>query len=203
MRRGIASLWHVPRWRRQHERCGQSRYAPRTFHHSRPFKDLVGSDHAEFKLFDASDALSMQFKLDYISEVPTAPSGYATLGVTGGEGEMIVGAASDVMAASSSLARNLNACMLGSYLTDSPATDASYAPNADAGAWDYRVVYDVWVKRSAFGASGFGRGTVEFVHASPSKLGENTIATAVRGMGGVWLPSLRKSAHESVRFLQQ
>lgn len=139
------------------------------------FKDLVGSDHAEFKLFDASNTLRLQFKLDYISETSAAASGYATLGVTGGEGKMIVGSASDVVAASTSLDRNLNACMLGGYLEDSPATDANYTPNPSAGAWDFRVVYDVWVKRASFGDAGFGRAIVDFVHASPSKVGENTV----------------------------
>jgi len=82
------------------------------------FKDLVGSDHAEFKLFDAQNALRLHFKLDYLSESAGTPSGYATLGVTGGDGKMIVGDASDVVAASTSLDRNLNACMLGGYLED-------------------------------------------------------------------------------------
>jgi hypothetical protein len=86
-----------------------------------------------------------------------------------------VGSATDVVAASTSLDRNLNACMLGSYLEDSPATDADYTPNASAGAWDYRVVYDVWVKRASFGDVGFGNAIVDFVHASPSKAGENTV----------------------------
>jgi hypothetical protein len=139
------------------------------------FKDLVGSDHAEFKLSDAAGNLSLHFKLDYISESPTAPSGYATLGVTGGEGKMLVGDAASIVAASTSLDRDLNACNLGQYTTDSPATDDDYTPNAAASAWDYRVVYDVWVKQDAFGSAGFGSALVDFVHASPSKLGENTV----------------------------
>lgn len=139
------------------------------------FKDLVGSDHAEFKLFDAENALKLQFKLDYLSESAAAPSGYATLGVSGGDGKMIVGSADAIVAASSSLDRNLNACMLPGFLEDSPATDANYTPNANAELWDYRVVYDVWVKRASFGDAGFGQASVDFVHASPSKLGENTV----------------------------
>jgi len=139
------------------------------------FMDLVGSDHAEFKLFDNHDALRLQFKLDYISQSAAAASGYACLGVSGGEGKMIAGSAADVVAASTSLDRNLNACMFGGYTEDSPATDADYTPNASAPSWDFRVVYDVWVKRAAFGDVGFGRALVEFVHASPSKLGENTV----------------------------
>jgi hypothetical protein len=139
------------------------------------FKDLVSSDHAEFKLYDADGTMRLEFDLDYISESTSAPSGYATLGVGGGEGKMLLGSADDVVGASTSLDRNLNACMLGDYLEDSPATDDDYTPNQDAKAWDYRVVYDVWVKQSAFGSSGFGKGIVDFVHASPSKEGTNTV----------------------------
>ncbi len=139
------------------------------------FKDLVGSDHAEFKLFDAQDALRLHFKLDYLSESAGTPSGYATLGVTGGDGKMIVGDANDVVAASTSLDRNLNACMIAGYLEDSPETDGDYTANPGAPNWDYRVVYDVWVKHARFGAAGFGRALVDFVHASPSKTGEHTV----------------------------
>jgi hypothetical protein len=152
------------------------------------FKDLVGSDHAEFKLSDANGALRLQFKLDYITESADAASGYATLGVTGGEGKMILGDASDVVAASTSLDRNLNACGMAGYTVDSPATDADYTANADAPRWDYRVVYDVWVTQSAFGAGGFGSGTVDFVHASPSKRGTNTVVVTPGPCPPNWPP---------------
>jgi hypothetical protein len=139
------------------------------------FKDLVGSDHAEFKLSDGAGKLALHFKLDYISESSSAPSGYATLGVSGGEGKMLLGNASDVVAATSSIDRDLNACGYTSYLEDSPETDEDYTPNRAAAAWDFRVVYDVWVRRAAFGAADFGKALVDFVHASPSKEDSNTI----------------------------
>jgi hypothetical protein len=139
------------------------------------FRDLVGSDHAEFKLRDASGQLTHQFKADYLTESTSAPSGYASLGVVGGEGKFITGNASDVVAVSTSLDRNLNACGLGAYTENSPATDASYTPNPAAPNWDFRVVYDVWVKKAAFGSAGFGAASVDFVHASPSKAGSATI----------------------------
>lgn len=139
------------------------------------FMDLVGSDHAEFKLTDARGLLALSFDADYISPDASAPSGYATLGVAGGEGKMLHGSASDIAAVSTSLDRDLNACGLHGYLDNSPATDLNYTPNPAAPKWDYRVVYDVWVKRSAFGAAGFGAASVDFVHASPSKAGENTL----------------------------
>jgi hypothetical protein len=141
------------------------------------FKELVGSDHAEMKLFDTQGKLVLQFKVDYISESDKLehPSGYGTLGVTGGDGKMIVGNASAILGAATSLDRNLNGCELGMYLEDSPATDAQYTPNPDAPHWDYRVVYEVWVDAAPFGQSGFGDAIVEHVHASPSKIDTNTI----------------------------
>ncbi|HWO08649.1 MAG TPA: hypothetical protein VNN80_04195, partial [Polyangiaceae bacterium] len=78
-------------------------------------KDLVGSDHAELQLLDANGILAMHFKIDYISESEAAASGFASLGVSGGEGALIVGEPEWVLAATTSLDRNLNACSLGSF----------------------------------------------------------------------------------------
>jgi hypothetical protein len=139
------------------------------------FKDLVGSDHAEFKLSDGAGTLVLHFKADYISPELTFRSGYASLGVLGGDGKMLLGNASDVVRVSSSLERNLNECLLSSFTVDSPPTDAHYTPSKDAETWDYRVVYDVWVRKAAFGAAGFGSALVDFVHASPSKVGTSTV----------------------------
>lgn len=139
------------------------------------FKDLVGSDHAEFQLFDKGGDLKMQFKVDYISESSDVSVGYACLGVTGGEGKMIVGDPEWVLGATSSLDRNLNGCGLTDYLVDSPATDSSYTPNPEAPAWDYRVVYEVWVAEEPFGVDGFGDALIEYVHASPSKADGDTL----------------------------
>ncbi len=139
------------------------------------FKDLVGSDHAEFQLFDTQGELKVQFKLDYIQESSETASGYACAGVTGGDGKMIVGEADWIMGATSSLDRNLNGCGWGDYLIDSPATDISYTPNPDAPTWDYRVVYEVWVAEEPFGVDGFGDARIEYVHASPSKEDNSTL----------------------------
>jgi hypothetical protein len=133
------------------------------------FKDLLGSDHAEFKFTTSSGDLATQFKLDYISESDDAPSGYASLGVLGGDGKMVEGDPDWILGATSSLDRNLNGCGLGSYTTDSPATDEDYTPNPDAPAWDFRVVYEAWVANAALGGKQLGEVTIEYVHASPSK----------------------------------
>lgn len=139
------------------------------------FKDLVGSDHAEFMLTDAKGERVLHFKVDYISEDPEQDSGYRSLGVEGGNGKMIVGDASSIVAAITSLDRNLNACGFSEYTQDSPSTDETYSPNPETPEWDYRVVYEVWVDIDAFGNAGFGDASIEFVHASPSKLGKNTV----------------------------
>jgi hypothetical protein len=150
------------------------------------FKDLVESDHAEFKLSDAAGALVLHFKADYISATQSIPATYESLGVSGGDGKMISGSASDIVAVSTSLARNLNECGLGSYTVSSPATDANYTPNPAAPDWDYRVVYDVWVKADAFGSDGFGEAVVDFVHASPSKADSPTVTVTRKTCPPEW-----------------
>ncbi|HET9956242.1 MAG TPA: hypothetical protein VFQ61_17160, partial [Polyangiaceae bacterium] len=138
------------------------------------FDDLVGSDHVELMLTDGAGATVMDFKLDYITGASSTKCGYTNLGISGGEGKIITGNASAVVGATSSLDRNLNGC--GYCLTeDSPATDASYTPNSQYPNWDFRVVYEVWVDLDAFGSAGFGQAYIESVHASPSKLDNNTV----------------------------
>ncbi|MCU0664287.1 MAG: hypothetical protein MUC50_18410, partial [Myxococcota bacterium] len=138
------------------------------------FKQLVGSDHAEIRLYDTAGVEKVSFKEDYISETNTTPSGYGTLGVTGGDGDMLVGVASVVVGAKTSLGLNMNDRGYAQYTVDSPATNAAYAPNPAAPLWDYRVVYEVWVLNNAFGTAGFGSAKMTYVHASPSKASDNT-----------------------------
>ncbi|WP_437509564.1 hypothetical protein [Sorangium sp. So ce1099] len=144
-------------------------------HKGHTFKDLVGSDKAQFQMTDGTGELVLDFFVDYISEDESEPSGYGSLGVVGGEGKMLLGDAGAVVAATTSLDRDLNACGYGAYVVDSPATDESYTPNTETPDWDYRVVYDVWVSASAFGAAGFGNATINYVHASPSKYPSDTL----------------------------
>jgi len=139
------------------------------------WKDLVGSDHAELVVTNEAGEVVSQFKLDYVSQSASAPSGYASLGVLGGDGRMIIGDPSDIVRWRTSVERNLNERGYGSYLESSPATDASYTANDETPGWDYRVVYEVWIDIDAFGASGFGGALIEHVHASPSKASSNTI----------------------------
>jgi hypothetical protein len=139
------------------------------------FSDLVGSDHAELELLDADGNVAMSFWVDYLSAAASALSGYASLGTGGGEGRLSVGKPAWILATTTSLDRNLNACGLASFVTDSPATDTNYTPNPDASAWDYRVSYEVWISSEAFGDAGFGTALIQLVHASPSKQGGATL----------------------------
>ena len=139
------------------------------------WKDLVGSDHAEFVVTNEAGELATQFKLDYVSVDAKAPSGYASLGVLGGDGKMIKGDSKWIVKWVTSIDRNLNERGYASYTEDSPATDADYTANAATPNWDYRVVYEVWIDNAAFGASGFGGAQIEHVHASPSKAPSDTI----------------------------
>jgi hypothetical protein len=148
---------------------------PRRGEGAHTFRDLLGSDHAEMQLLDGDGVIAVQFRIDYISESVTAASGYASLGVSGGEGQLIIGDPEWVLAATTSLDRNLNACGLGSFSESSPVTDALYTPDPSATDWDYRVAYEIWVSAEAFGAPGFGSALIENVHASPSKLASNTV----------------------------
>ncbi|HXH19714.1 MAG TPA: T9SS type A sorting domain-containing protein [Chitinophagales bacterium] len=137
------------------------------------FNMLAGSDHLQLVLYDVNGVKKMEFKTDYISASALAPSGYKSLGVTGGDGRMIFGNAADVLSVNSSLAENFN--VYGYVLTsNSPATDTSYTPNPVYPNWIYEVWYDVTINLSAFGAAGFGYPDIVFVHASPSKTGHNS-----------------------------
>jgi hypothetical protein len=137
------------------------------------FSDLVGSDHLQLALYDGSNTKKLEFKIDYISASSSASSGYKSLGVTGGDGKMIVGSSSDIVSWETSLDANFND--YGYVLTsNSPATDASYSTNPSYPNWIYEVWYEVTVKASAFGAAGFGTPSISGVHASPSKTGNNT-----------------------------
>jgi hypothetical protein len=138
------------------------------------WNDLVGSDHVELLLTDGNGNTVMDFKIDYVSEDPSSPCGYGSLGIDGGEGKVIVGDGSAVLDVATSIDRNLNGCGY-CEIVDSPATDANYTPNPDAPNWDYRVVYEVWIALEAFGSAGFGQAYIENVHASPSKLATNTV----------------------------
>jgi hypothetical protein len=142
------------------------------------FKDLTGSDHTELLLTDAQGNTVMNFKLDFITADTASSCGFGTLGVAGGDGEMIQGNPAHVLAVATSLDRNLNGCgycksaacaSSGDCTIDSPATDDKYTPNPATPNWDYRQVYEVWIDAAAFNGLGFGQAYITYTHASPAK----------------------------------
>lgn len=138
-------------------------------------KDLVGSDHVELMLYDCAGDLSMHFKVDFIDDKQDTACGFATAGVTDGEGKMIVGDAEHVLAVGTSLDRNMNGC---GYCedTNSPCPGGEgYQPSPEAPEWDFRMAYELWISAEAFGDAGFCTPDIEYVHASPAKESNDTI----------------------------
>ena len=154
------------------------------------FPDLTGSDHAELVLIDGNGDVAMQFKMDYISRDDSAPSGYASLGVSGGDGSVEIGDEAHILDVSTSLDENLNDRGYSSYVVDSPATDEDFTPNPATPEWDYRVVFDVWIDLDAFGDAGFAGAFIDYVHASPSKSDDDTIETTPDECPPEWDPCL-------------
>ena len=156
------------------------------------FNDLVGSDHAGFQIVDPSGVVRLSFNVDYISADATAPSGYRSLGVLGGDGKMLVGTSTGITA-TSSLANNLNNINIpglfnaahvqqfGSVnlLTDSPPTDASHSTyvisDPTLAGWDFHDTYYVTVSAAKLASFGFDPLTwtvepnVDQLHNSPAK----------------------------------
>jgi hypothetical protein len=139
------------------------------------FKDLVGSDHVELKLENCDGDLSMHTRVDFTTEDPAAPCGYATAGVTGGEGKMIVGDADSVLKVGTSIDRNMNGCGYCDTENSPCPGGEGYAPSQTVPEWDFRMVYELWIDVDAFGGSGFCKPIIEYVHASPAKAMEHTI----------------------------
>jgi hypothetical protein len=155
------------------------------------FGNLVGSDKAQFVIKDNSGNTTMSFYFDYISAKSGTPSGYDTLGVTGGDGSISVGQAAWVLPDSTtSLSVDLN--RLGYFsggvcnvtltggtnlLVDSPPTTGplSYVlanPANFPNGWDFNNVYYVHIDGAAFGGSyneSLYTITVPSVHNSPAK----------------------------------
>jgi hypothetical protein len=136
------------------------------------FKHLTGSDQLTMALYNNNNSKVLEFAMDYLTASSSVPSGYKSLGVSGGDGKMITGSATNVVNVVTSLDDNFN--KFGYILTtNSPATNANYDPNPSYPNWIYDVWYEATVKLSAFGTSGFGRPVISGLHASPSKTGSN------------------------------
>jgi hypothetical protein len=148
--------------------------------------DLASGNRAELQLTSRDGPVVLDFKIDYLSKEPGMTGRFLSLGLGAPDGGMIVGAAADVVATATSIDRNLRERGYATYLLDSPATDTLYTPNVDAPGWDYRVVYEAWVRTSVFGASGAGSVRPVLVHASPSKTGQDTMTPEPRECPAGW-----------------
>jgi hypothetical protein len=132
------------------------------------FGNLTGSDKAEFRLKDADGAVVLDFFLDYITSSSAFPSGFGTLGFTGGDGKLVSGDASNIKSYATSMSDTINLPLFQSgYTVNSPL------PELANPTWDYDDSYTVLVKKSAFGAGGFGSVEIPAIHNSPSKYGFN------------------------------
>jgi hypothetical protein len=156
--------------------CGWNPKRPHTW------KDLETSDHTELLLTNGAGETISNFKIDYIDDDQMTQCGPGTAGVQGGDGSVIKGDPSHILAVATSLSRNLNGCGYckhdacgGDCTVNSPPTDESLRPPASAENWDYRQVYEVWIDAAAFGSAGFGQAYITYVHASPAKSDSDTL----------------------------
>jgi len=142
------------------------------------FRSLKGSDRAQFTITDGAENVVFDFTMDYISDSDSAPSGFASLGATGGDGKVYVGSAASLLACGTSLDYNFNT--LGYVLTeDSPATDEDYTENPDFPGWVFEVTYEFRIDGSLFADNGFGGFTIPIVHNSPNKVAKNAVFPTV------------------------
>jgi hypothetical protein len=126
-------------------------------------------------LYDCNDELAMHVTVDFIEEGMDGACGVGTAGVTGGDGSVIVGDAEDVLAVGTSLDRNTTGCGYCD-LENSPCPSGDgYEPSTEVPEWDFRMVYELWIKAEAFGDAGYCRPDITYVHASPAKANDDTI----------------------------
>jgi uncharacterized repeat protein (TIGR01451 family) len=130
------------------------------------FTDLTGSDQAEFQFTNKAGNVILDFDADYVSAAPTSqyPSGYGTLGFSGGDGKFISGTQSAVLNIDTTITDDLNTPGNFGFTTNSPANPA-------AVGWNVVDGYTVIVSKAYFDQNGgFGGVTIPFVHDSPSKI---------------------------------
>ena len=122
------------------------------------FNNLVGSDKAVFEVRNAANTLVYAFAMDYVSASNLYPSGWGTLGVSGGEGRWTFGNQANVVDFVTSITTNLNQSPAYYNMTvNSPIGD----PN-----WENRMIYGFTIK------DGVGlKPQVVDAHNSPTKNG--------------------------------
>ena len=101
-----------------------------------------------------------------------APSGYASLGPFGGDGDIYVGSADEILSFGTSMDDNLNYYGYSDMITNSPDTDSLYTTNSEYPNWEYYALYRLSLRSDAFGTCGYGDVMMTSVHASPAKHSE-------------------------------
>lgn len=165
---------------------------------SHSFSSLTGSDKAEILIKNKNTGTTVfDGFFDYVSAKTGTPSGYDTLGVTGGDGSLSTGNAAWILPDSTtSFAQDLNthgffsggSQVVGSgqanLLVNSPPTtgSTSYAfpvgsqfdeSVAGTTAWDFNNTYYIHISAAAFGGSYSPANfdvSVPFLHNSPAKV---------------------------------
>lgn len=143
-------------------------------HHN--FKDLTGSDGAEFELFNNHGESVLHFEIDYFSE---GHGGYfseisgADEGKKGKKDDDDLANLEFVTDFATSMDYNFNTLNLA-LTENSPAADLEYnVLNSTQRHWVFEAIYEVKIDGDVFGDNEFGWMNVPIVHASPNKLGKN------------------------------
>src|SRR5262249_36705097 len=118
---------------------------------------------------------------DYVSASTAFPSGYGSLGIAGGEGQLLSGNGAYVLSATTSITENLKLPQFRTgFLVNSPAETGPSSGVSTPAGWDYNNSYTVVIDKAAFGgnvATGLGSISVPFQHNSPAKITLNTPPT--------------------------
>jgi len=143
------------------------------------FRELWHSDHLVFDMKDANGDTFFNAKMDLLVEDSSAPSGWASGGVTDGDAGVYVGDASMVQSTMTSLDQNLNTLGCEHLLTSSPSIDEDYNQDPDdpnyCPGWDFNVWFEITLAPDALPPGGFGYPSIDSVHASPSKRENDTL----------------------------
>lgn len=159
-------------------RYGTGATAATGWSRAQSFNNLLGSDKAEFRFSDANGAVVLDFFVDYISSSSSFPSGYGSLGITGGDGSWVSGNKAYLLSATTSLSDSLNtAAFKSGFNVNSPPETAPLSGVSVPPGWDYDNSYTVVVSKAAFGAAGFGGVSIPAVHDSPPKIGSSNLVT--------------------------
>jgi len=138
------------------------------------YRDIYVSDHVEVAFTNGAGDTVLHVRLDLLSPTTLVSSGYASLGVTGGDGAVIKGDPAWILSFGTTADDNINVCGWTNELS-SPPTDSIYSPNPISTCYQYLAAYRLAIDPAAFGPSGYGTAYMTSVHASPAKTPQETI----------------------------